>query len=386
MRLADAINIADLRAIARTRLPKFVFDYVDGGVEDEIGLARNRAALDGARIMPRYLVDISARDLTTPLFGRSYAMPFGIAPVGLANMSWPAADMILAAASAAADIPYVLSTAGTTSIEEAGRAAGRNFWFQLYPPRDPGVRDDLVRRAEAAGAEVLVVTVDVPLASKRERDRRNRLTLPFSFTGRHVIDAIARPAWSARVMRHGSPRLEVLAPYADPKAGPGALAAFVASQLARVFTWSDLDRLRAAWPRRLVVKGLQAAEDAALARDHGADGIILSNHGGRQLDAAPAPIDCLAAVRDRIGGDIAVMADSGVRRGADIARLIAAGADFVFVGRAALYGVGAGGAAGVGRALAILREELDLCLGQIGCPTIERLRGAEVVLGAIPRH
>lgn len=380
MRFSKAVNIADLREVARARLPKFVFDYIDGAADDEIGMARNRAALDGARLVPRYLVDVSNRDQTTPLFGRTYAAPIGIAPVGLANLNWPGADTILARTAAAADIPYVLSTAATTSIEDAAKAAGRNFWFQLYAPNEIPVREDLLRRADQAGAEVLVLTVDVPLASNRERDRRNGLTLPFKFTGRHAFDAFRRPAWSAQVMRHGNPRFEVLAPYADPKAGTRSLAAFAASQLARVLTWDDFDRIRAGWPRKLVVKGLMAAADAVLARDRGADGIILSNHGGRQLDAAPAPIECLAEVRQAVGESFTVMIDGGVRRGADIARLIAAGADFVFAGRALLYGVAAAGPAGAEKALSILRDELDLCLGQIGCPTIARLRGAEIRL------
>jgi L-lactate dehydrogenase (cytochrome)/(S)-mandelate dehydrogenase len=380
MRFSKAVNIAELREVARARVPKFVFDYVDGAVEDEIGMARNRAALDAARIVPRYLVDVSNRDQTTPLFGRTYAAPIGIAPVGLANLNWPGADTILARTAAAADIPYVLSTAATTSIEDAAEAAGGNFWFQLYAPNEISVREDLLRRADQAGAEVLVLTVDVPLASNRERDRRNGLTLPFKFTGRHAFDAFTRPAWSAQVLRHGNPRFEVLAPYADPKAGTRSLTAFAASQLARVLTWDDFDRIRESWPRKLVVKGLMAAGDAVLARDRGADGIILSNHGGRQLDAAPAPIECLAGVRRAVGDSFTVMVDSGVRRGTDIARLMAAGADFVFTGRAMLYGVAAAGPAGAEKALSILLDELDLCLGQIGCPSIAGLREAEIHL------
>ena len=380
MRFSKAVNIADLREVARARLPKFVFDYIDGGAEDEIGMARNRAALDNARIVPRYLIDVSNRDQTTALFGRTYAAPIGMAPVGLANLSWPGADTILARTAAASDIPFVLSTAATTSIEDAAKAAGRNFWFQLYAPNEIAVRDDLMRRADEAGAEVLVLTVDVPLASNRERDRRNGLTLPFRFTGRHALDAFARPAWSAQVMRHGNPRFEVLAPYADPNAGTRSLTAFAASQLARVLTWDDFDAIRAIWPRKLVLKGVMSAADAVLARDRGADGIIVSNHGGRQLDAAPAPIECLAEVRAATGPSFTMMVDSGVRRGADIARLIAAGADFVFAGRAMLYGVAAAGQAGAEKALSILRDELDLCLGQIGCPTIDRLREAEIRL------
>jgi len=233
---------------------------------------------------------------------------------------------------------------------------------------------DMVRRAEAAGAGVLVVTVDVPIASKRERDQRNRLQVPFRFGGHHAVQAGTRPGWALRQLRAGTPKFEVLAPYAAPKAGVRALAGYVASQVARVFTWDDFDRLRKAWPRHLVIKGIMDADDAVAAQKHGADGIIVSNHGGRQLDAAPSPIDCLPAIRAAVGNDFVVMADSGIRRGADIAKMLAAGADYVFLGRAMLYGAGAGGMEGARKAFDILADELDKCMAQIGAPDIASLR------------
>lgn len=378
MRLAKAINIADLRLVARRRCPRFVFDYMDGAAEDEIGVAENRNALRRAQLVPRYLVDVSTRSQATALFGRTYDHPFGVAPMGLANLVWPATDTILARLAAKANVPYVLSTAGTTTIEDAAAAAGDNFWFQLYAPKDETVRTDLVRRAEAAGAEALMVTVDVPIAAKRERDQRNGLSVPFRFSGTHAGDAMVRPGWSMRLLRHGNPKFAVLAPYADPKAGVRALAGYVASQVARVFTWEDFDRLREAWPRKLLVKGIMALEDARIAEARGADGIVLSNHGGRQLDAAPAPFDCIAEVRAAVGDDFAVLVDSGVRRGADVAKMIAAGADYVFVGRALLYGAAAGGAAGAEKAFEILRDELDKCMGQVGAPDIAALHSIEL--------
>lgn len=378
MRLSKAINIADIREVARRRSPRFVFDYIDGAAEDERGAAENQEALRRAQLVPRYLVDVSSRSQATELFGRTYDHPFGIAPMGLVNLAWPGGDTILAKVAAAHNVPYTLSTAATTSIEDAAAAAGSNFWFQLYGPKDDEIRADVVRRAEATGAEVLLVTVDIPVSAKRERDQRNGLTLPFRFTGAQFFDAAVRPGWSMRLMRHGNPIFEVLAPYADPKAGVGALAGFVASQLARVFTWADLEWLRQAWPRKLLVKGLMAAEDARLAKEYGADGVVLSNHGGRQLDAAPASFDCIAETRSVVGDDFVILADSGVRRGADIAKMLAAGADFVFLGRAMFYGVAAGGAAGAEKAFDILAQELDTCMGQIGVADVPSLRQAEL--------
>ncbi len=382
MRLSKSLNIAELRRIAKGRCPKFVFDYMDGAVEDELGVAENQAALRRAQIVPRYLVDVTTRDQTTELFGRTFAHPFGIAPMGIANMVWPGTDVNLARQAVEANIPYTLSTVATTSIEEAAAAAGENFWFQLYSPRDHAVRDDLVRRADAAGAEVLMVTVDVPVAAKRERDMRNGLSLPFSFTARHVTSAMVRPGWSLRLVRNGNPRFAVLEQYADPKAGIATQAGFVASQVARVFTWEDFDKLRQDWPRKLLIKGVMAVEDAVEARRRGADGIVLSNHGGRQLDAAPAPFDLIAPIRRMVGRDFAIIADSGVRRGADIAKMLAAGADFVLCGRAFLYGAAAGGPAGIRKSYEFLRDELDRCMAQVGATDIDTLRALPLHWGA----
>ena len=374
MRVSKTLNIAELRRIAKGRCPKFVFDYMDGAVEDELGVAENQAALRRAQIVPRYLVDVTVRDQTTELFGRTYAHPFGVAPMGIANMVWPGTDANLARKAAAANIPYTLSTVATTSIEEAAAAAGENFWFQLYSPRDHAVRDDLVRRADEAGAEVLMVTVDVPVAAKRERDMRNGLSLPFRFTPKHVTSAMVRPGWSMRLVRNGNPRFAVLERYADPKAGIAPQAGFVASQVARVFTWEDFDKLRRDWPRKLLIKGVMAVEDALEARRRGGDGIVLSNHGGRQLDAAPAPFDLIQPIRQAVGPGFAIIADSGVRRGADVAKMLAAGADFVLCGRAFLYGAAAGGPAGIEKSYEFLRDELDRCMAQVGATDIDALR------------
>lgn len=380
MRLSQTLNIADLRAIARNRLPRVVFDYIDGAVEDEEGMARNRAAFERVRIIPRYLIDVAERKQTTTLFGQTYAHPFGIAPTGLANLSWPGADTSLARVAADANIPFVLSTAATTSIEEAAEAAPDHFWFQLYAPIDMEVRADLLRRAEAAGAKALMVTVDVPVSSKRERDIRNNFMLPLRPNVTMGLDAMTHPHWALQILRHGIPKLEVLAPYAGKNAGAQSLAAYVASQISQSLTWDDIKALRKSWQGPLVIKGILSADDARKAARLGVDGILISNHGGRQLDAAPAPIEMLPAIREAVDDKLVLMLDSGVRRGADIAKALALGADFVFVGRATLYGVAAGGEAGAKRAISFLTDELDRCLAQIGCPDVKDLREVETVI------
>lgn len=377
MRLSQTLNIGDLRAIARNRLPRVVFDYIDGGVEDEEGMARNLAAFERVRIVPRYLVDVAERDQATTLFGRTYGHPFGIAPTGLASLSWPGADTALARVAASADIPFVLSTAATTSIEQAAAAAPDHFWFQLYAPRDREVRADLLRRAEAAGAKALVVTVDVPLASKRERDIRNKFVLPLRPNVTMGFDALSHPHWALQKLRYGVPRLEVLAPYTEENVGAQSLAEYFVSQITQSLTWEDVKALRKSWRGPLVLKGILSADDAKQAARLGVDAVLISNHGGRQLDSAPAPIEMLPAIREAVGDGLALMLDSGVRRGADIAKALALGADFVFVGRATLYGVAAAGEAGAKQALSFLIDELDRCLAQIGCPEVSGLRGVE---------
>jgi isopentenyl diphosphate isomerase/L-lactate dehydrogenase-like FMN-dependent dehydrogenase len=369
-----ALSIADLRRVARRRLPRLVRDYVEGGVEDEAGVARNRLAFAALGLVPRYLVDVSARDRRATLFGRAYAAPFGLAPVGLANLSRPGADAMMARAAAAADVPMVLSTAATTRLEEIAAAAPGHAWFQLYAPRDRRIAEDLVRRARAAGMNALVVTVDVPVPAKRERDARNGFALPLRLSPATLADMALHPAWALAMARHGQPRFENLAPYAPPRASAQSLAAFMASQISPALAWADLAWIRAAWgDRPLIVKGILAVDDARRAVEAGADGIVVSNHGGRQLDSAPAPIEMLPEIAAAVGAETVVMLDGGIRRGADIVKALALGARFCFVGRAALYGVAAFGEAGVARAIAILADEIDRCLGQIGAPSLAAL-------------
>lgn len=376
MRLDRAASIDDLRRLARRRLPRLAFDFMDGGAQSEANLARNADAFARLLLRPRALVDVSRRDQGVELFGRRRDGALGIAPVGLANLIWPGADLAMARAAAKTGVPVVLSTAATTPLETAAEAAQGHAWFQLYVSADRTVRDDLIRRARAAGCEALVVTVDVPVAGKRDRDIRNGFRLPFRLDAATLADFARRPAWAAAMLRHGLPRFETLAPYAPPGAGAQSLAAFMAAQISAAFDRAELRQVRDQWPGKLVVKGILTAEDALACLEDGADGVIVSNHGGRQLDAGPAAIEALPAVVAAVGERLVVMLDSGIRRGADIVRAFALGARYTFSARCVLYGAAAGGEAGILRALALLRQETDQILGQLGRPRLAEVDGS----------
>lgn len=373
MKIEDAVNLEDLRRLARRRLPRIAFDFIEGGVEDERCLEANQASFARQRLLPRYLVDVSGCDQAAALFGHSYASPFGIAPTGLAALFRPGADLMLAEAATAANIPFIMSGASTASIEAAARVAPAHTWYQLYAARDKAISEDLIRRARDAGLSALVLTVDVPVSSKRERNLRNGFELPLRLKWSKSLEALTHPLWIARYLRHGMPRFENWAPYAEPGADAKAIAALVARQIPCSVTWRDLETFRRLWPRHLVVKGILHPDDAVRAAEIGVDGIVVSNHGGRQLDQAPAPLEVLPAICAAAGDKLTVMLDSGVRRGADILTALCLGARFVFVGRATLYGAAAGGLPGVRKAIGILRREIDLVMGQIGCPRLEAL-------------
>ena len=378
MKIEQAINIEDLRRLARRRLPRLAFDYLDGGVEDEACLARNRSVFESCRLIPRYLVDVSTRDQSTALFGRTYASPFGIAPTGLAGFIRRGGDEALAAAAASANIPFVLSGSSNASIETIAKIAPRHAWCQLYTARDPSITHDMIRRARDAGFETLVVTVDVPVRSKRERDIRNGLAAAARPRLGIILDALLHPAWLAVLVRYGTPRFDTWAAYCAPDARARDVAVFLSTQFPAPQTWQDVEAWRRLWPGKLVLKGILHPDDARRAAQANVDGIIVSNHGGRQLDCAPAPIEVLATVRAAVGDQLVVMLDSGIRRGADVLKAVALGARFVFVGRATLYGAAAAGLAGATRAIEILRDEIDLVMAQIGCRTLADLPGCRV--------
>jgi isopentenyl diphosphate isomerase/L-lactate dehydrogenase-like FMN-dependent dehydrogenase len=378
MSAATAISIADLRALARRRIPRFAFDYIDGGAEDEVALAGNTAAFDALRLVPRAGVNVAQRDLSAELFGRRWAMPFGIAPTGLADVAGHGTDLAIARAAAEAGIPYILSTVATTDIETIARAVPGGFWFQLYMPAKREIGHDLVRRARDAGAGALFVTLDVAAPGKRERDLRNAFSLPFRFTPRTLFDIASRPAWALQMARRGPPRFASLAPYAPAGASAQTLAAFMATQITADLVWEEIARLRDIFPGPILAKGVSAPEDVDRAARLGLDGVVVSNHGGRQLGLAAAPITLLPDAMEAAAGRLAVTLDGGVRRGAHIAAAVALGARFVFAGRPTLYGAAAGGAAGAARAIAILRDEFSRTLALLGAARVSDLSSAMV--------
>jgi len=374
LNLNRAINIEDLRKMAKRRLPRIAYDFIEGGVEDELGIARNEASFDRQRLVPRYLVDVSHRDQSCDLFDRRYASPFGVSATGLAALFRPGADLMLAEAAAAANLPFMMSGMSTASIEAAAKVAPSHSWYQLYVAREREITLDLIRRVREAGFGTLVLTVDVPVSSKRERNLRNGFALPPKLTAATILNALRHPGWVAGYLRHGMPRFENWAPYARANSSTAQINAFAAKQApASSVTWKDLEELRRLWPRHLVVKGILHRDDAIRAAEIGVDGIIVSNHGGRQLDQAPAPLEVLPGIREAVGDKVTLIVDGGVRRGADIVMALCHGARFVMVGRATLYGAAAGGVEGVRKAIGILREEIDLILGQIGCPNVAEL-------------
>jgi isopentenyl diphosphate isomerase/L-lactate dehydrogenase-like FMN-dependent dehydrogenase len=383
MKLDHAVNIEDLHRMAKRRLPKIAFDYIEGGLEDERGLERNTSAFHQHRLLPRYLVDVSVRDQSKTLFGQSFASPFGIAPTGGTSLFRNHADLMLAEAAKDADIPYIMSGGSSETIEACAKIAPKNHWYQLYAARKPEINADMIRRTADAGLGALVLTVDTPVGGKRERNIRNGfqnvrggLFQALSLKPAILIEALTHPGWIVEYLRRGggTPMLGNWQPYAPPAANAEEVYKFASSL--RPFnaqTWKDLETYRKLFPRALVIKGVMSPADALRAVEVGCDGILVSNHGGRQLDQAPASLDVLPAIKAAVGDKAAVLLDGGVRRGADILIALALGADFVFMGRPTLYGAAAGGLAGVKKAVEILRGEIDLVMGQIGCPSLGEL-------------
>jgi (S)-mandelate dehydrogenase len=383
MKLDQAINVEDLHRMAKRKLPKIIFDYIEGGVEDERGLDRNRAAFQKHQLLPRYLVDVSKRDQSATVFGRTYSSPFGISPTGGVGLYRREGEVMLAEAAAAENIPYIMSGGSNASMEEAARAAPNNVWFQLYAAKDGNLSDALIGRARDAGVGALVLTVDVPVHPKRERNYRNGFATvrngavmeALKLKPSILLEAMTHPAWVIDYVRHGgAPGLGNWLPHAGPRASKADSIALGRSQTpAAAQTWRDLERYRRLFPRPLVVKGILNPADAIRAAEIGVDGIIVSNHGGRQLDQAPASLDALPAIKAAVGDKLTIMLDSGVRRGADILIAWCLGAQFVFFGRPTLYGAIVGGVPGVKKVVDIFRNEIDLVMAQIGCPNLDQL-------------
>ena len=366
MKLDRLASTDDLRAAARRRMPRFAFDYFDGAAESEAAMTRNRAAFEASVLPPRVLRDVSVRDTSVELFGTRYAAPLGVAPTGLANLARAGADVMLARAASTLNLPFVLSTAATTTIEQVAAAAPHHTWFQLYMPKDRSVGYDFIQRALDSGVRVLMVTLDIPVPGRRNRDVRNGFALPLRWELSMIRDLLRHPGWSLDMLLNGAPRLANWEKYAAAAASAGSLAAMQANQIDAAFGVRDLEAVRNRWPHTLVVKGVMHPEDARQVQSLGADGILISNHGGRQLDAAPATLDVLPAIRDVVGSSMRVMLDGGVRYGSDIAKALARGADFCFVARPTLYGVAAAGQAGAEHALRLLIEGLSRTMALVG--------------------
>src|SRR4051794_26841917 len=369
-----AATIEYLRAMAHCRLPRFVLEYLEGGADGEACLARNLEALAEWLFTHRSLVDVSHRDISTVLFDRRMAMPIAIAPTGLNGIMWAQADLRLAQAAAEAGIPFAQSTMSNERMERVAQVSGLRYWWQLYVFGPPEVRENLIARAERAGCEALIVTTDAQIYGNREWAKRLESS-PTQLSWTAQFDLLRHPRWLAeRVLTHGLPRFENVIPFV-PREHHGLLqsAHWIRSQMDRGLSWDTVSHIRDRWPRKLIIKGLLSVRDIERAAEIGADAVAISNHGGRQLDWAVAPIDLLPEARRAVGRRIALIVDGGFRRGTDILKALMLGADAVFVGRAALYGVAAAGREGVKRALDILREEIDRDMGLLGVPKVADL-------------
>lgn len=371
-RLKRCYNIADFREIARRRLPKGVFEYLDRGAEDEVALVNNREAFKRLKLRTKFMVDLTHRDMGIELFGKRANLPYIIAPTGIAGLCWYQGEFQLAKAAAAAGVPFTLATGSITAMEKITEAGGR-FWFQLYMWKDEEQSYKLVKRAMDNNFEALIVTIDGALGNNREYNRRNGFTIPFTMSARSVTDMLRHPDWLFGTMFRyiattGMPRHENYPPAYQHRITSGAGGG--SPMRHQSMTWKDIQKLRDFWPRKLIVKGILRAEDAVAAVAAGADGIVVSNHGGRALDAAAATIDVLPEIVEAVGGKTTIILDSGVRRGSDMVKALALGANAVLAGRPTLYGISTAGQAGAEKALAILKMEFEKTMAYCGCRNV----------------
>ena len=373
-RLARAGSVAEVREAARRALPRVIFDFVDGAAGDEFTARRNEADLADVEFVPRALAGLEGADLSTTVLGRRVSLPVLGAPTGLCGLVHGDGEVALARGLHAAGSIYALAAMASYSIEEVAAAAPGPLWFQSYLWRDRGLVRELISRAHAAGYEALVVTVDVPRAATRDRDRRNGFGLPPRVSLRTVADGALRPAWTWRFLRE--PRITAASVAASGPLGEGgsvSIPAYVDRQFDPAAAWEDLEALRSEWRRPLVVKGVLTTADARRAVDAGADAVVVSNHGGRQLDHAPSSIRALPAVAEAVGDRAEVLMDGGVRRGADVVKALALGARAVLVGRPIVFGLGAGGEPGVRRTLEVLEQEVRAAMALLGCGSVGQL-------------
>ncbi len=367
-------GIDDLRERARKRTPRFAFEYLDGGCNEDVNLRKNTDDLRQVELKPYYLTPHQPASLKTELFGHEYDAPFGIAPIGLQGLIWPGAPEILARAAAEHNVPFVLSTVSTASIERIGEITGGRFWYQLYHPADNAIRDDILDRAEAAGCTTLVLLCDVPTFGYRPRDIRNGLAMPPRMTFRNVLQILGRPNWAVRTLLHGKPHFATMAKYTPKGLNMAKLGAYMNATFSGRLNEAKIAPIRDRWKGSLVLKGVASEEDTDTAIRLGLDGIIVSNHGGRQVDAGESTIRSLLPITAKYQGKIRIMIDSGLRTGPDIARAIACEADFTFLGRTFMYAVAALGQDGGQHAIAMLKVQLKQVMDQLCCARVDDLR------------
>jgi len=373
-RLARAASVADLRRIAKRRLPGGVFDYIDGAAEDERTLAANQAAFSSVTFRPRVLTGTEKVDISATILGRPIDYPLVLAPTGFTRIADPQGELAVARAAARAGLPYTLSTLSTRSIEEVRAVSDGRLWFQVYAWRDRGLVKEMIERASSARYEALVLTVDTAVLGRRERDVRRGFSLPPKIGPRTIVDGALHPGWTWAFVRAEPIRFaNVAGRSVGDGASPVSLSDYVNAQFDPALSWDDIDWLRSVWDGPIVLKGVQTVEDAIIAADRGVDAIALSNHGGRQLDGAPAILPLVAPVADAVGGRTEIICDGGVRRGSDIAKAVAAGANAVMAGRAYLYGLGAGGERGVDKVLDWFRADLVRTMSLLGVASVADL-------------
>jgi L-lactate dehydrogenase (cytochrome) len=376
--MSKVTSIEELRSIAERRVPRAFFQYADHGAYTQATMRANRADLEAIGLRQRVGIDVGSRTLATTIAGEPAALPLVLAPVGLTGMQHGDGEILACRAAQAAGIPFCLSTMSICSIEDVAAAVERPFWFQLYVVRDRGFVRELIERARAAGCTVLMPTLDLNLLGQRHCDVKNGLTVPPEVTLANLLDVASKPAWAMRVLRGKRKTFGNLAGHIAGMDGVQTLAAWVSKQFDPTFNWKDLEWIRGLWPGKIVLKGILDVEDARIAAQTGASGIVVSNHGGRQLDGAPSSISALPAIAEAVSDDVEILFDGGIRTGADILRALALGAHACMIGRAYIYGLGAGGEAGVARAIDILRNELDVSMALTGTTSVANV-GREIL-------
>ena len=363
-------SVEDLRKLAKKRIPKFAFEYLDGGCNEDVNIKKNTERIRKIELKPEYLIDYKTANLKTELFGKNYDAPFGISPIGLQGLMWPKSPEILAKAAFDNNIPFILSTVTTSSIETISEITEGNAWFQLYHPAEEKVTVDILKRAENAGCPVLVILADVPSFGYRPRDIRNGLSMPPKMSIKNIIEAIKRPQWLMETLKNGQPNFEILKPYMPKNLNLNQLAKFMDITFSGRLDEEKIKKIRDNWKGKLVIKGVESIHDVEKACNIGLDGIIVSNHGGRQVDVGQATIDSMNSIIPKYKNKIKIMMDSGIRGGADVARVMSCGADFCFLGRTFMYGVSALGKKGGTHTITMLKKQLTQIMEQFSCGEI----------------